>query len=191
MAEPIVVPTPTPTPPVPPAVDPINPDLNASEMAKLKELITKANAEAAEYKRKYTASLDEDTRKQKEQEEANKVMAEKLATLERKDALSTASNAFLGIGLTADEAKVAAAAFQDQKLDKISEVIKNFATRLQKEKEEALLNATPIPPDGNNGKPIQSMDNMSMEQCNDLKKTNPALYNQLLAQIGQTKPKTQ
>ena len=90
-----------------------------SEIEKLKETISNANSEAADWKKKYRATLDESTRKQQEAEEEAKKKDELLATLQKEKMISGYKASYLAMGYDealAQDTAEALAAGDDAKL---------------------------------------------------------------------------
>ena len=89
------------------------------EIEKLKETISNANSEAADWKKKYRATLDESTRKQQEAEEEAKKKDELLATLQKEKMISGYKASYLAMGYDealAQDTAEALAAGDDAKL---------------------------------------------------------------------------
>lgn len=113
-----------------------------------KSALDKATSEAADWKRKYNATLTEAEQQKQADEEARKATEARLAELERKDKISTAKDQYIKSGFSAELAKVTAEAFVDGKMDIVlSNVAKHASEAATKAKDEA-LKGTPTPPAG-------------------------------------------
>lgn len=71
---------------------------NSADVGKLKNLLNKANSEAADYKHKLQEKMSADERKEAERLETEKAMKEKLAALEEEKTISTFKASYLSLG---------------------------------------------------------------------------------------------
>ena len=94
-------------------------DDHAAELEKLKAANSKANSEAAEWKRKHNALLSEDEQKQQTEAEEKKSLLDKLAALEKKNAISEYTAKYLALGYDKELAADTAAAIADGNMDKV------------------------------------------------------------------------
>jgi hypothetical protein len=69
--------------------------------------------------------------------------------------------------------------------EKVFANMKKFNESREKHLKAELLKQTPAPPAGGSGDSDSNPDNMSMEQWNELEKTNPVLFKQMLSQKEQ------
>ena len=123
----------------PPVVEDKKPDNKADdETTRLKAAISRANSEAAEWKRKYTATLDEAKRKEVEAAEARKAELEELQTLRTEKRIST-YKARLD-GATAD---LMATALPDGVSEDYFTALKTFNANQRKAADVAALNNQP------------------------------------------------
>lgn len=90
-----------------------------SEVERLRSSLSKANRDAAEYKRQLRAKQSEDEARQAEEDEARQAMAQRVADLEKqigdyeaREAVSGYEKALLGMGYTAADALASATALQ-------------------------------------------------------------------------------
>lgn len=81
--------------------------------AKLKEALSRANSDAAEWKRKYRATLDDAKRAEEERAERDKERDEELATLRRERTVSHLETQYLAAGYSAELARSSAQAQAD------------------------------------------------------------------------------
>ena len=80
---------------------------------KLKEALSRANTDAAEWKRKYRATLDDAKRAEEERAERDKERDEELATLRRERIISKLEAQYLSAGYSAELASASAKAQAD------------------------------------------------------------------------------
>ena len=135
----------------PPAVEEEKkPDGKADEeLTRLKAALSKANSEAAEWKRQYKATLDEAKAKALEAEEARKAEMEELLAL-RKDRRKAK---LLEAGYDGATADLMALALPDGVSDELFTALKTFNTNQRKAADVASLNNQPglsvgLPPSG-------------------------------------------
>ena len=83
----------------------------SSEVKKYKELLSKANSEAAGYKKELRAKQTEQEAREAEQKEAYEAMQTKLKELEEEKKLSDATAQFVSLGFSSDLAKDTASAY--------------------------------------------------------------------------------
>lgn len=124
-------------------------DDNAAELERQKTAISRANAEAAEWKRKFNAQLSEEERKAQEQEDERAALLSRVAELERKDKISGFVAQFLALGYSAELASDTATAMADGDTEKIFLNQKAFLDSHDKAYKAQLLKETPTPPAGN------------------------------------------
>ena len=87
------------------------PSGNQSESeAKLKEALSRANGDAAEWKRKYRATLDDAKRAEEERLERDRERDEKIATYEKQIAISNFKAQYLAAGYSPELAEASALA---------------------------------------------------------------------------------
>ena len=128
-----------------------------------KGLISKANGEAADWKKKYQAKLDDDEKAALEREEAEKKAKERADDLEKENAdlkrsiaISDQTGKLIALGYTQELASETATAMVDGDMDK---VIKNQASFVESAKADAIagkMRETPKPGAGtpdNDGAP--------------------------------------
>ena len=91
--------------------EPTAPDKDAE--SKMKEALSKANSDAAEWKRKYRATLDDAKRAEEERAEENKKRDEELEQLRKERAVSKLEAQYLAVGYSAELASATAQAQAD------------------------------------------------------------------------------
>ena len=130
---------------VPPVVEENKPDNKADdeEKTRLKAAISKANSEAAEWKRKYTATLDEAKRKEMEAAEARKAELEELETLRKDKRISTYKARLMDAGIDGATADLMATVLPDGVSDDYFTALKTFNANQRKAADVAALNNQP------------------------------------------------
>ena len=123
----------------------------SAEIEKLKETISKSNSEAAEWKNKYRATLDDATKKQQEAEEKAKKDAERLAELEREKLISTYKASYLAIGYDEELAGDTAIALAEGNNEKLFENQRKYKEAVEKKAREEALRTSGRP--GGSGDP--------------------------------------
>ena len=116
---------------------------NNEEANKLKEALSRANSQAAEYKRALREKQTEQERAEAERAERDKERDELIATLQRKDTVSGYLTNCLSLGYDKDLATEAANAMADGDAAKIFECQQKFLEAKTKEIEAAALNKQP------------------------------------------------
>ena len=107
------------------------------ELEKLKAALSRANSEAAEYKRALREKQTEKERADAERAEADKAMREELETLRKEKRVSDYTGKCLALNMDADLAGKTAAALADGDMDSVFDCLKAFVeattTRLNNE----------------------------------------------------------
>ncbi len=114
-----------------------------SEVTKLKNMLSKANSEAADWKRKWNEKLTETERAEAERAEADKALRDELENLKRDKAVSGYVAKYLEVGYDAESANRAAKAMVDNDYSTIFADIKSFVENKTKDIEAKALNKQP------------------------------------------------
>ncbi len=117
--------------------------VDSGETEKLKAQLNKANAEAADYKRKLREKMSEAEQKEAERVEAETRMREELNTLKRERTSSGYAANLVGIGYDSDTAKKIGEMLPDNIPDEFFVAHKAFAEQLKKNVESELLKKQP------------------------------------------------
>ena len=154
---------------------------NAAELERQKTAVSRANAEAAEWKRKHNALLSEEERKAQEQEDERSTLLARLAELERKDKISGFTAQLLGLGYDADLAAETAAAMADGDTEKVFLNQKRFLDTHDKAFKAQLLKETPTPPPGggSNGMTLEQLRKLSPDERLKFSQEHPEEYKNL------------
>ena len=145
----------------------------SAELEKAKTSLSKANSEAAEWKRKHNALLDEDGRKKLAEDEAKAADAAKYAELESKYndvvkrmTISEYKANYLAQGYDDKLAADTAEALADGKMEKVFANAEAFKKALEAKIKSELMDSTPKPNGGSGDKP-----NPYVEQAKNIGKT--------------------
>lgn len=129
-------------------------DDGASEIERYKNAATKANSEAAEWKKKHNALLSAEDQKKQESEESIKKMEQELAELRRDKAISEHKAQFIGLGYEESLATETATAMEDGDLAKVFANQKKFLEEHDKNLKAIAMKNTPTPPAGSGANAI-------------------------------------
>ena len=121
---------------------------NENELERLKTSVTKANGEAAEWKRKHNDLLSAEEREKVEREEAQKKMLEELEAFRKSDRISKHKVSLMANGFSEKNATAAAEALEAGDADKFYAVQKSHIEEIQATLKQELLGGTPTPPNG-------------------------------------------
>lgn len=131
---------------------------NSAEIERLKNANSKANSEAAEWKRKHNALLDEDGKKKLAEEEAKAADAQKYADLEtkyneilKKSTISEYKAKYLSLGYDESLAGDTAKALESGDMSKVFENAEKYKTALEAKIKADLMDNTPKPNGGAGG----------------------------------------
>lgn len=129
---------------------------NKSEIDKLKATLSKANSEAAEYKRLWKEKQTEQERIESERAENEKALQDELKSLRREKVLSEYAKQCMGIGYDAALATECAEAMADGRFNDVFAIQQRFMEAKTKEIEAAALNKQPTISAG--APPVQSAE---------------------------------
>lgn len=125
------------------------------QVSKLKTAVSRANSEAAEYKRQLREKQTEQERMQAEQEEQARLMKEQLAALQREKTISTYKASYLSLGYDEALAASSAEAITDGDMDTFFSNQKMFLEAQKQRLEAEALNRQPKPSVGTTLTPAQ------------------------------------
>lgn len=140
-------PNPEPSPEPSPEPAPKEPTVQELmvEMAKLKKAQERAASEAAEYKKKYNATLSEKEKIDVEKAEKEAEKEERFKALERENHINKLEKGYLAMKYTADEASRMAVAEADGDLEAKMKIMAEVDARKQKEIEQEIRRSIPEP----------------------------------------------
>ena len=126
-----------------------------AEVEKLKAALSRANGEAAEYKRQLREKQTEAERAEAERAEADKAMREELETLRKEKRVSDYTGKCLALNMDADLAGKTANALADGDMESVFDCLKAFVEATTTRLNNEALNRQPglsagIPPTKNN-----------------------------------------
>ena len=122
-------------------------DINdgTSEIENYKKMISKANTEAAEWKRKHNALLTEEEQAKIARDTAFQEMKDRVETLEKEKTVATYNASLVAMGYGAELASKAATALADGKINEVFAYMKQHGDNKEKELRAEILKSTPTP----------------------------------------------
>lgn len=165
-------------------VEETNPDLEAAnrEIVKLKALISKANSEAADNKRKLREKMSEEEKNKAALEEQQASMMAELEALRKEKTLSTYTSQFMTSGFDSELATVGANALVDGDMTKFFATLKSYTDNIKK---SAIADAMANQSGMTNGQAAQTITQeqfnaMSLSERVELFNKDKDLYNKLI-----------
>lgn len=136
-------------------------DDNSKEIERLKNSITKSNADAADWKRKYQDTLSDEQKRQAEMDDIRNRLAEAQAREQKNQYISQ----FMACGASREMAGQMADSFMNQKEDYFS-IMQSFLAERDRAVSASLMKATPKPAGG-----VPATGTMTKEQILSIKDT--------------------
>lgn len=124
---------------------------NAAEVERYKNAASKANSEAAEWKKKHNALLSEEEQKKQENEEELTSLRKKVEEMEKEKLVAGHKAQFLALGYDEALATETAQAMADGETAKVFANHKKFLESHDKAYKAKLMGDTSTPPAGNGG----------------------------------------
>lgn len=155
---------------------------NAAELEKQKNALSKANSEAAEWKRKHNALLSEDEKKKQEDAEKLAQMEQELADLRKGKTVSEYKAKFVAQGYDEALAEETAQALADGDSAKVFANQSKFLEEYAKKVKADALKKTPKPTPGAGGSGTIDYDKKIEEAQKNGDLAAVAYYNRLRAQ---------
>lgn len=156
-----------------------------AELAKQKRATDKASAEAADFKKKYRATLDENEQKQIAEAEKKAADDERFKAIERENSIYRRTEDFLDEGFSTELAKKAAIADVDGDRDTVHELRKQALEATRKAWEADFIKSRPDVNIGSGsaskGITKEQFDKMGVIERTKLYETNKAEYDRLMA----------
>jgi len=154
---------------------------NSSELERYKNLTSKANSEAAEFKRKYTALLSEDERKKNAESEELTALRTKVEEMEKEKLIAGHKTQYLAMGYDESLAGATAKALAEGDTAKVFANQKKFLETHDKNFKAELLKSTPKPPagEGSEGMTLEKLRKMSAQERYEYSVKNPEDYKNL------------
>ena len=150
-----------------------------SEIAKRKQSVTNASADASEWKKKYQSTLSEQEKKEQGQAEATAAMQKELETLRSERNVANFKAQFVSIGFEETLSQETAEAMNSGDTAKVFEGIRKFIAAHDKAMAEKAIMNNPTLPGGNSTSAVvtkEQFDAMSLSDRNDFFINHPDLY---------------
>ena len=154
----------------------------SAEAERYKNAASKANSEAAEWKRKHNALLSEDEQKKQETQEELDSLRQQVADMQKKELVSSHKARFLAMGYDESLADTAAQAMADGDNEKVFAAQKKFLETHDKSIKAELLGNAPKPPAGGNNDKAMTLEKfrkLSPQERYDYSVKNPEEYKEL------------
>ena len=151
----------------------------SSELERYKNAVSKANSEAAMWKKKYNAFLSEEERKKNEAEEEMNKIREELEILRKEKLESDHRAKLIALGYDENLAAETAKALVNGETEKLFVALKKHQESLEKQIRADVLKDTPKPKAGSGTKPEitkEQFDEMNYTERLKLFVDNPELY---------------
>ncbi len=149
---------------------------------KLKESLNNASSQAAEWKKKHNALLDEDARKKQEQEETFAQMQKELDSLKKEKTIASYTAKYTALGYDEQLAKETAEAIASGDIDKVIANQGKYTQSLETKIKADILKGTDKPPAGKVGNETitkEQFDKMSYAEKTKLYESDKELYDKL------------
>lgn len=146
-----------------------------------KDLLDKANSEAANYKKQLREKMSEDEQKAIQQQEEMAAIKAELETLRQEKAETELTNRWMGIGYSKELATATAKASAAGDMDTVFKNHAKFLADREKELKSELLKSTPTPPAGDGDKKITKEDfsKMTLAEKQKFATENPEAYREI------------
>lgn len=154
---------------------------NSAELERYKSAVTKANSEAADWKKKHNALLsDEEQRNASRDEELNAVRSE-LEELKREKLVSGYKNSYLTMGYDEALADSTAKALAEGNMEAVFANQKKFLETQKKAIKKEILGDTPTPPAGEGGDTmtLDKLKKMTQSERYEYSTSHPEEYKKL------------
>ena len=151
------------------------------EMNKLKEMLSKANSEAANYKKQLQAKMSDDEKAKAEQKEVfDKLVADNEA-MKKKLSITDNKAKLIGIGYPEELAQATAEAMFVGDMDTVMANQKAILDAREQAIRADVLKETPVPPagQGSSGMTKAEFEALSMSDRMELYQKDPQLYSKL------------
>lgn len=154
---------------------------NSTELEKYKAAISKANSEAAEWKKKHNALISEDEKKKQAAEEELQALREQVESMNRDKTISEHKAELLALGYEEELAKEGAEALANGDTAKVFAIQRKFLEAHDKVLKTELLKGTPTPPagSGTDTMTLEKLKNMSVSDRYEFSVSNPEEYEKL------------
>lgn len=145
-----------------------------------KSLLDKASSEAAEFKKKWKATLDDKEKIELEQKESREALERRVAELEAEKSLNENTTRFIALGYDEKKAKETAQALIDGDMDKVFANQQAFMKAQADKIKAELLKDTPKPDaKKNDGMTLDDLKAMTLDEKQAFYLQNPDKYKEL------------
>lgn len=155
---------------------------NAAELKKYKDATSKANSEAAEYKRQLKELQAKEEKGASDTEKQMAEMQKQIETLQKEKTISERKASFLKFGMSEENADKFSEAFTNGDSKSFFEAMTSFVTEHDKAYKAELLKSTPRP-NGEGGKApemtLEKFRKLSMAEKNEFANKYPEEYAKL------------
>lgn len=156
---------------------------NAAELERYKNAASKANSEAAEWKKKHNALLSEEDKKKAANEEELATLRKKVEEMEKEKLVAGHKAQFLALGYDEALATETAQAMADGETAKVFANHKKFLESHDKAYKAKLMGQNSTPPAGNNGDggamTLEKFRKLSPQERYEFSTKNPEEYKKL------------
>ena len=155
-----------------------------NELKRLKELLSKANSEAANYKNQLRNKMSEEEKRIADEKEAREKLIQQNQELSKKIAISENSAQLLSMGYDAELAVKTAEALYSGDLQTVFANQKAFIEKREQDLKAELMRGTPKPKPGTTpeGMTLEKLRSMTVEARYDFAQKHPEEYKQLYEQ---------
>lgn len=150
----------------------------SKELEKAKDAVSKANAEAADWKRKHNALLSDEEQKKQNEDEEKKTLLEKIATLERDARKAEHSKRLVALGYDETLANDTATALVDGDYESVFGSLKKFLEQHDKSLTASLMGKSVEPAAGSGSKTMSKDEfrKLSDKERADFARNHPDEY---------------
>lgn len=154
---------------------------NSGELERYKNAVSKANSEAATWKKRHHELLSEEEQKKQASDEELSTLRQKVEALEREKLIANHKASLISLGYREELAQATAEAFANQDTQKVLENQKAFIEEQRKAIKEELYKSTPTPPAGSveAAMTLDRLRKMSSSERYDFSVNHPEEYRQL------------
>lgn len=140
----------------------------SSEITRLKDLLSRKNSEAADYKKKWQSQLSEAEKAEEERREKDAALEKELQQLRHEKAVSAQTAEFVSLGFDAETASANAEALLSQDYKSVFDSLRNFVSTA---KDAAIADAI-----RGTKKPVLGSEKPTAKTKEDLQKMSPKDY---------------
>lgn len=168
------------------ALEAIEYDDGTAEIERYKNAATKANSEAAEWKKKHNALLSEEEQKKNAESEELETLRAKVAEMEKEKVIAGHKAQYLAMGYEESLADATAKALASGDTEKVFANQKKFIETHDKNFKAELLKGTPKPKpgEGSDAMTLDKFRKLSPQERYDFSVKNPEQYKSLYSETG-------